>query len=114
MTDYVHDPETCEVCQAGGVLAFNAIMDKKHPWKCGDRFVKDPAGLIQDTCRFCLHGRKSCQCDTPPLRDFNAALRATDPRWACVPTPGWLCVKCGRSYAPFQHECTACNAQVQP
>lgn len=41
-------------------------------------------------------------------RDFLRMLRG-------VPaTPGWLCVKCGRSYAPFVSDCMVCNAQVRP
>lgn len=26
---------------------------------------------------------------------------------------GWVCVKCGRSYAPHERECAKCNAEVQ-
>lgn len=62
----------------------------------------DPA-----TCKWCnLSDNRNAK--------LNALIRAQHPESIVPATPGWLCVKCGRSYAPFVSDCMVCNAQVRP
>lgn len=68
-------------------------------------------GSAEGRCCYCGRetGLNGCPCNASQQhRAFVASLQVGR---SGPPSIGWLCIRCGRSYAPFVAGCETCNRQ---